>query len=549
MQGGTQQFSAELQRNGANVTDSPDPVWSITTTPVDSGTTINPSSGSLIVSTAETATTLTVRATITYSGSTYTGDATVTVTSMEDTADALGAISSAADAGALFNALKSANSVLDTSLILEANKDAYFASKTAMSAILSSISESPTPAEITNVIHALEELIKTINFTVATSDVLAAFNNAGTVDAIQNLLTAANFDKLYPNDAGKWKLYHALDGKATIAQAILTGKTNSGGSFTYTPSLVTAISTAIFTQQTEEADNLVPAFSAGFSFEEIVEEITPLLTEKNFIILGANNWETYNGLHEANKELVAVGLNARSYSINSSALLTSAINSVVNFSANSGQNINTAIAANVTIEQVNAFIIGFAVELYGMPSNDPMVAGMQLTSSELNTYKALITEARAGSSSPIKFTAIKTYLDASAQPSALILDQIWTALEEITNIIQDVKSGVSYTGKLTITGLTTGVYSYGVYVHDLDALPTQGQRLDNATRVARASLYAPGNSAEVILAWYGSFSGSKVSRNFVVVIRTKNSFNGVHGGSTEALVAFDAQGNATVTIQ
>jgi hypothetical protein len=260
--GATQYFEATRKQDGAIVNGSE--TWSVTGASSSSTRFGSGYEDSLLtIASGETATSLTVKATITYSGASYEGTATVTVISAEDVAAALEAISDAANADALLTALKAPNAGIDQRYVIDANKAAYWAY--AQSSGFSSPSA-----------DSIQWALQYINGTV----LLTAFNGATSAAAVQALLTEATFLALDIEDV--WSQYNGLsaNGKTAVATAVYNGGTDydSYNNYGYGNGLTSAIEDAVYEQFVMEAlPALTPKLDAAIATGATLAQIQALM--------------------------------------------------------------------------------------------------------------------------------------------------------------------------------------------------------------------------------------------------------------------------------
>jgi hypothetical protein len=330
--GASQSFSAMLKKDRATLSGSD--TWAVSGGIANTKFGTNYDSDRLTIASDETTTTLTVTATITYSGTEYSGKATVTVISTANAAAALTAIRDATDADALLAALKAANAGIDQRYVIDANKAAYLTSKDTITSSLSSIAENSDASAISNAVSSVNWALQNINGGI----VLAKFNAATSADAVKALLTEANFIAL--GGESVWSLYNGLsaNGKSAVATAVYNGGTDYS-SFGY---LSQAISTAVGQQiVTEDTSKLDAAIKTDATLADIQAFMTyveslgaPPITVQSInlaaikaAIADAEDIQAYkNATGDAKK---ALAMNAVQY-------VYSIVNSIENPGSNSG---------------------------------------------------------------------------------------------------------------------------------------------------------------------------------------------------------------------
>jgi hypothetical protein len=257
--GAVREFTAVLTKDGVPTAASSF-TWTVANGDAvpDANTKFN--GDDLTIAPAQAEGTLIVTASIDYDGGARTGTATVTVLSQADVDTALSAISSAADAATLLAALKAPNVGINPALVVDANSDAYFGSKTILASAASSDSAS------------VEYALMGINGTVLMEKVNAATN----ASEVQNLFNEATF-KSIDFDEG-WTMYSALGsgGKVEAAKAIY----NSGTDYSDISNFQKAVSEALNNQyMTETAPQLKSSLDAVLGTNPTLAQINAFLAK------------------------------------------------------------------------------------------------------------------------------------------------------------------------------------------------------------------------------------------------------------------------------
>lgn len=398
---------------------------------------------------------ITVTAKITYNSAPYSGTVKITKKTQQEVTNAINTVkdtatSAEATAATFFEALKALPGITG---LQEGDdyKTAYFNVRTTIYSYLNNSNRTDT-----NKISDTNNLIASTNFQVKTAALLEQFNAAADAAAIKALLTQDNFRALglLNNNYADWRYYNALSDtyKTAVATALFSSKQTG---WTTVQTLINAIQNAVQTQVSAAQTALVSAFS-----NKPKAEITPLLTEGNFTLLGLQSYYSgYNKLSAAGKDFVAEALANKDYTgQNNYYLISSDISNAIQNAQYIDKapqiktQIDVLLGANPTTTQINNAI----KDLYTALGYNASEAE-QLNDAAATLFKQYAAQAKTDENYfGGQENAIKAYADAGSNPGNTI---ILEAFYQVFSLISRAQNNVPLTPPSSgITALTAGTW-------------------------------------------------------------------------------------------